>query len=35
MTPLEEAFEELVVDLRCEFEAVAPRTVDAGGVKVI
>ena len=34
MTPQVGAFEELVVDLRCEFEAVAPRTVDGKGVRV-
>lgn len=35
MIPLGEAFEELVEDLRCVFEAIAPRTVDGGGVRVI
>jgi hypothetical protein len=38
MTPLGkalgEAFEELVEDLRCEFEALAPRTADGGGMRV-
>jgi hypothetical protein len=35
MTPLGGAFEELVVDLRCGFEAVAPRVVDGRGVRVM
>jgi hypothetical protein len=35
MTPLGEAFEELVVDLQYGFEAVAPREVDGRGVRVL
>jgi len=31
MIPLEEAFEELTVDLRFEFEVVALRMVDGNG----
>jgi len=35
MTPLGGAFEELVVDLRCGFEAAARRVVDGKGVRVM
>lgn len=35
MTPLGEAFEGLVVDLRCGVEAAARRVVDGRGVRVM
>jgi hypothetical protein len=35
MIPLGEAFEELVVDLQCGFEAVTPAAVDGRGVRVL